>query len=495
MSHRTSHHTGCGVTRRSFLVDTGMGFTGMAIASMLAGERSARASSEAWLPPDGQPHFAPKAKSVIWLFMLGGVSHLEGFDPKPAITKYGGKLVSETPFNVLNNPAINNARDFAVKRARDTRILPLQVGFRKHGQLGVEVSDWFPHMASLVDDMAIVRSVWTTDNDHAAQYQFHTGRHVFDGSHPSIGSWVKYGLGTLNDNLPQFVALGDPPGVCCGGVGAQNASYLGPEHNAIQLSSDPKNPLAYSTPGSSVSREEHHSKMQLLGELNQLSADLYPDDPAVKARIKSYELAFHMQSSVPAVFNYADEDERTRKMYGLDSPVTRPFGERCLTARRLVEGGVRWVQLYHGDGKNSFWDAHAELKKNHETHCPQVDQPIAALIKDLKQRGMLDETLVVFASEFGRTPGLDPFNMKSADGRDHHPFGFTILMAGGGLKRGIVHGATDELGYHAVENRHYVTDIHATILHQLGLDPRRLEVPGRKRLEIDFGTPIYDIIA
>ena len=210
----------------------------------------------------------------------------------------------------------------------------------------------------------------------------------------------------------------------------------------------------------------------------------------LSARIKSYELAFRMQSTVPEIFRFAEESPETRAMYGLDQEETMPFGQRCLTARRLVERGVRFVQVFHGAGSAGLWDAHSELQKNHSKTCRQVDQPIAALLKDLKQRGLLDETLVVWGTEFGRSPGVE----GARGGRDHHPFGFSVWLAGGGIKGGVVHGATDELGFHAVENRHYVTDIHATVLHQLGLDPRRLVVPGQKRLEIDFGAPIREVI-
>jgi hypothetical protein len=484
---------GCGVSRRSFLADCGMGFTGLALGAMLARDGVVRAASTSTgYPHDGNPHFTPKAKNVIWLFMLGGVSHLESFDPKPALDKYAGKSIDETPYKeVVNNPKTReNVREFVKNRQIYQTIYPLQIGYRPRGQSGIEVSDWFEHVGGCIDDLAVIRSVWVTDNDHAAQYEFNTGHHVFNGSHPSIGAWVKYGLGSLNDNLPQFVALGEPPGQCCGGAGAQGGSYLGPDHNAVQLEVDPKNPLAYASPGPSVFREEQRAKLDLLDELHGQSAAQYPDDPVMWARIKSYELAYRMQTSVPDVMKFSDETADTRQRYGLDQDVTRPFGQRCLAARRLVERGVRFVQVYHGNGAGSAWDAHTKLKQNHGKLCPQVDLPIAGLIHDLKQRGLLEETIVVWGTEFGRTPGAE-----KSDGRDHHPYGFSIWMAGGGIKGGVVHGATDELGFHAVENRHYVTDIHATVLHQLGLDARQLEVPGRKRLEMEIGTPIQEILA
>jgi hypothetical protein len=469
-----------------------MGFTGLALAAMLHRDGVVRAD-EPWTPPDGRPHFPARAKSVIWLFMLGGVSHLESFDPKPALNRYAGMTISESPPGraVLESPYYRrNVRDFAgVPRDLMSKIYPLQVGYRKRGESGIDVSDWWPHVGTCIDDISVVRSVWCTDNDHAAQYEFHTGHHIFDGYHPSIGSWLHYGLGSLNDNLPSFVALGDPPGLCCGGRGAQNASYLGPEHNAVQLAVDPQRPLPYAVPAREVSQEERQGQTELLRRLNSGAAARYPDDPALRARIRSYELAFRMQTAVPEVFRLGDESESTRRMYGLDHAPTQRFGTLCLTARRLVERGVRFVQVYHGDGQSSRWDAHSRLRENHSSLCAEVDKPIGALLRDLKRHGLLDETIVVWGTEFGRTPGAE-----RSDGRDHHPYGFSVWLAGGGLKGGIAHGATDELGFHAVESRHYVTDIHATVLHQLGLDPRRLQVPGRRRLEIELGQPIREIM-
>lgn len=473
--------------RRQFLADCGLGFTGLALGSVLARESNAIDNLRL-------PHVAAKAKSVIWFFMNGGTSHLESFDPKPALNKYAGLTIDESPHKdeILNSPFYRkNVRDFSgVPRDLMPKLYPLQVGFRKWGENGIEVSNWFPHIAECIDDIAIVRSMWTTDNDHAAQLQFHTGRHIFDGFYPSIGSWVHYGLGSLNDNLPQFVVMGPPPGDCCGGVGAHDGSYLGPEHSGVRMAIDPKNPLAFGTPGNHVSKRERRQQLDLLRDLNELTAIKYPDDSELRARIKSHELAFRMQMSVPKVVDFSQETEATLSLYGVDQQETQAFGQQALAARRLVEQGVRFVQIYDGGGGGGGWDAHSKLKDNHTRNCKRVDKPIAGLINDLKQRGLLDETLVVWATEFGRTPGAE-----RSDGRDHHPYGFSVFMAGGGLKGGIVHGATDELGFHAVQDRHYVTDIHATILHQCGLDSRRLEVPGQKRLDIDHGVPIMDIIS
>ncbi len=478
----------CGrVQRRQFLSDCGLGFTGLALGAML--HREGLSAAETAAVPAGLAHLAPKAKSVVWLFMLGGVSHVESFDHKPALNKFAGLTVDESPYKsaVLDSPYYRkNVRDFAgTPRALMAKIYPLQMGFRKRGASGIEVNDWWPHVGDCIDDIAVVRSMWTTDNDHAAQLQFHTGRHIFDGFFPSIGSWVHHGLGSLNDNLPQFIVLGGPPGDCCGGVGAHDGSYLGPEHSGVRMTIDPNQPLPFGTPGSQVSIQERRQQLDLLRDLNETAGVQYPNDAAMRARIKSFELAFRMQLSVPEVVQLSAETQETQALYGLNDPAAQAVGQQCLTARRLVERGVRFVQIY-----NDGWDAHSKLLSNHTTRCKAVDQPIAGLLKDLKQRGLLDETLVVFATEFGRTPGAE-----QSDGRDHHPYGFSVWMAGGGLKGGVAHGATDEIGFHAVENRHYVTDIHATVLHQLGLDSRKLEIPGQKRLEIDYGNPIREIIA
>jgi len=499
MSRSHAGHGRCaGVSRRTFLADVGMGFTGMVLGAMLHQDGVARAASpgtDHWLPPNGKPHFAPKAKNVIWLFMIGGTSHMESFDPKPALNRYAGKTIAETPYaDALKNPLADNVRIVVPNDANGhiRQILyPLQVGSRKRGQSGLEVSDWFPNIGDCADDLAVVRSMWTTDNNHGAQLQFHTGRHALEGNFPTIGSWVHYGLGSLNEDLPQFVVLGEPIADCCGGLAGHGAHYLGPEHDGVQLSVNPKDPLPFASPGADIYREEQAGEFELLGKLNRISAVEYPNDEALRARIKSYELAFRMQTAIPEVLELPSERPATQALYGLDRPETKTFGEQCLAARRLVERGVRFIQIFHGsNGGAGAWDAHSNLLASHSKLCTQIDRPIAGLLKDLKQRGLLDETLVVWATEFGRTPGA-----QGGNGRDHHPFGFSVWMAGGGLKGGIAHGATDELGFHAVENRHYVTDIHATILHQLGLDPRKLEVPGQKRLEIDYGKPIKEIIA
>ncbi len=471
-----------GKSRRIFLADAGMGLAGLALGTLLPQK----------LVADAVPHFAPKAKRVIWLFMLGGVSHVESFDPKPELNKNAGKQLAETPHrDTLTNPFVKeNLKAFVPGQHQiKLTLYPMQTGFKQRGKNGVAVSDWFPHIGDQMHEVSLIRSAWTTDNDHGAILQFHTGRHIFDGYLPTLGSWVHYGLGSMNENLPAYVVLGEPPGDCCGGNGTHGSGYLGPEHAGVSLDVNPDDPLPFVSPGKELSKADQEREFALLKKLNGMSAVEYPHDAALRARIKSYELAFRMQMAVPEAIQDKEESEETKRMYGLDQEVTKPFGQVCLAARRLSERGVRFVQVYHG-GAGNAWDSHKDLKKNHGDLAMKVDKPIAALLKDLKQRGLLDETLVVWATEFGRTPGAEASN-----GRDHHPFGFSVWMAGGGVKAGVVHGATDEIGFHAVENRHYVTDIHATVLHQMGLDPRKLDIPGRKRIEVDYGKPIKEILA
>lgn len=491
--------TGRRSARREFLAGAGMGFASLAFGAMLArdgvtrGAEGKRASVGAGVST--LPHFPPKAKSVIWIFLVGGMSQMESFDPKPALNQYAGKTIGETPYkDTLNSPYVKkNLREVieGLHQVHPT-VYPMQVGFQKYGASGLDFSDWWKTTGEwCADDVAIVRGMWTTDNNHGAQLQFHTGRHSLEGPFPTIGSWVHWGLGTLNENLPQFVVLGTPIADCCGGVGAHGANYLGPSHNGIQLSIDPRNPLPFNTPGSDVYREEQAETLALLGRLHGLSVAEHPEDAALVARMKSYELAYRMQTAVPNLVDFNAETASTQSLYGLDQGNTRTFGQQCLAARRMVEQGVRFVQIFHGsNGGAGAWDAHSNLKSGHSSLCGQIDRPIAALIRDLKQRGLLDDTLVVVGTEFGRTPGA-----QNSNGRDHHPYGFSVMLAGGGVRGGVIHGATDELGFHAVEGRHYVTDLHATVLRQLGLDSHRLQIPGRQRLEIDFGQPIREILA
>ncbi|KAA5541405.1 DUF1501 domain-containing protein [Roseiconus nitratireducens] len=472
--------------RRAFLGRSGLGFGSLALASLLQQDQCGASTGRTI--PERSPHFAPKAKSVIWLFMRGGVSHMESFDPKPALNQYAGKTIAETPYAFVQDPErLKKVRVVVVNDANGQQrntIYPLQVGFKRYGNSGIEVSDWFPHLGSCVDDLAVIRSMWTTDDNHGAQVQFHSGRHMLEPRVPTIGAWVNYGLGTLNENLPQFIGMGPRF------FDRRDGHYLGPAYDAVQLKVDPSNPLDYAKPEGEITAAEQRLEFDLIHYLNQLTAAQYPGDAELEARIKSYELAYRMQTAVPGVIRFDGETEATKKLYGFDQKETRPFGEQLLAARRFVEQGVRFIQIMHGGGAAGAWDQHSNLKSKHAELAMQVDRPISGLLKDLKQRGMLDETLVVFATEFGRTPGS-----QNGDGRDHHPFGFSVWMAGGGLKGGITHGATDEIGFHAADQPHYVTDVHATLLHQLGLDSHRLNVPGHKRLERDYGHVISDIIA
>lgn len=476
--------------RRSFLASSS-GLAGLALTAMLQRDGVLKASDENTLP-DGKPHFAPKVKRVIWLFMIGGTSHVEAFDPKPKLNQYDGKTIGESPYKaLLDSPHLKkNLREFVPGQHKvQPKLMKMQSGFKKYGKSGIEVGDWWPHVGGIVDELAIVRSMWTTDNDHGAQLQFHTGRHALDGPQPTIGSWIRYGLGSLTDELPSFVVLGKPLADCCGGQFGHGSHYLGPEYTGVPLLVDPKNPLPF-LPDAKRPAQSQREQFDLIRKLNGLAAEHTPDDPAITAKIKAYELAFKMQTAVPNAMKLDDESKEVRTLYGLDQPETKEFGQICLAARRLSERGVRFIQVYHGsNGGAGAWDSHTDILKHHPVLCKQVDQPIAALVTDLKRRGLLDETLVVWGSEFGRTPGAE-----GSAGRDHHPYGFSIWMAGGGIKKGITHGATDELGFHAVEDRHYVTDLHATVQHLLGLDPRRLAVPGRKRLELDFGKPIHAVM-
>jgi uncharacterized protein (DUF1501 family) len=326
--------------------------------------------------------------------------------------------------------------------------------------------------------------MWTTDSNHGAQSQFHSGRHQNDGQFPNLGAWVHYGLGTLNEDLPQYISFGNREY-----WNKRDGHYLGPAHDAVPLRVDPTNPLDFASPQRPTVQSATDVGVDLLRQLNQQRLAQSPEDLALAARIASYELAFRMQRSIPEAVDISAETAETQKLYGVDLPHCRDFAVQMLAARRLVERGVRFIQVQHGAGGAGSWDAHGGLKANHQSNALQVDQPVGALLQDLHRRGLLDETLVVFATEFGRTPGT-----QGTDGRDHHIFGFSVWMAGAGIRGGCVHGSTDEIGFHAVEHRHYVTDIHATILHQLGLDSRRLEIPGRKRLEIDHGNPITQIL-
>ncbi len=469
------------LNRRIFLGSLSQGLGGVALASLLAGDQAGAASPRL-------PHLRPRAKSVIWIFLRGGLSHLESFDPKPALNRYAGLTIAESPFrHVQSSEKLGRVRVVVVNDANGQQrnvLFPLQTGFRARGQSGIQISDWFPHIGARADELAVIRSMWTTDDNHGAQVQFHSGRHMLDGHHPTIGAWITWGLGSLNDNLPQFISIGPRF------FDSRDAHYLGPACDAVKLEIDPSNPLPYARPEKDLSPPQQQAVFDLAHRLNTHNAIAYPDDPALAARIQSYQLAFRMQTAVPDVLRLSEEPGHIRRLYGLDAEPTQAFGSQLLAARRLVERGVRFVQIMHGDGAAGAWDAHSGLRANHALLAGQVDLPTAGLLQDLRQRGLFSDTLVVFATEFGRTPGS-----QNGDGRDHHPYGFSVWLAGGGVRGGTVEGSTDEIGFHAVSHPHYVTDIHATLLHQLGLDHRLMEIPGRKRLEMDFGEVIRPILS
>jgi len=478
------HHCGC-VPRREFLSDLGLGFTGLALGTMLGSESLAK--------PSGQPLVAPRAKSVIWVFLSGGYSHIETFDPKPALNRHAGKTFEETPYpNPFKSPLHDKRSRSVIRQVREkySKIMPMQVGYRARGESGIEVTDWWPELGGCVDDIAFVRNMYTTDNDHAAENQIHTGRHKLDETQPSVGAWAMWGLGTLNENLPEFVVLGGPTRADT--RESFHSYYLGPQFAGVPLGLGDGASMPYGRRPGSLLEEEQRREFELIGRLNRLTTSGSPVDSALRARIRSYELAYRMQRAVPETLKLSGETREQQQLYGLDNSTTRTAGRRLLAARRLVERGVRFVQVYPtAYGK---WDSHQALKKNHSSMCAKIDKPIAGLITDLKRRGLFEDVLVVFCTEFGRTPAIEE-RAGGKDGRDHHPHGFTVWFAGAGVKRGVVHGATDELGFHAIEPGHYVTDMHATVLHLLGLDPRQLDIPGRKRLDIDRGEPIRDILA
>jgi len=480
------------MSRRTFFADMGMGCAGLALGSLLARDGIVRGSTAEERPAHLGPHFPPRVKSVIWIFLCGGVSQMESFDPKPTLDRYSGMRIAQTPFA----EALEASRNpFALRLERGAEAQPLmgtQFRFDRHGQSGMQISELFPNIARHADDIAVVRSFWTSSVFHSAQLQFLTGRQPREVGLPTIGSWISYGLGSGNTSLPEYVVLGTPTGSCCGGEGGYGAGYLGPMYGGVRLNVGSRTPLPFVLPADpGILPEERAAQLETLGRLNELAGVEYPDDPSLRARIQAYELAARMQTSVPDTLNLERESAQTKSLYGMDRSETRTFGTFCLAARRLAERGVRFVQIFHGNGGFGPWDSHERIRTNHPMAARQVDLPIAGLLHDLKRSGLLEETLVVCGTEFGRTPTT----AGSSQGREHSPFGFASWFAGGGIKGGVVHGETDELGYHAVENRHYVTDIHATVLHQLGLDSRRLEVPGRRRLDIDHGEPIRAILA
>jgi hypothetical protein len=457
------------LSRRAFLQRAGGGFGLLGLSYLL--QREAKVGGLANPLAAKAGHFPAKAKRCIFLFMVGGPSHIDLFDPKPALNKLHGQPLPPS-FGKVHSQFVES----------DPICLGSTRKWGKYGQAGLEMSDLIPHMHDLADDIAVIRSCVVDSVIHApAHYQMNTGR-VFMGF-PSLGSWVTYGLGTENDDLPAFVVMTQPEGTPEGGAPCWGAGFLPAHYQGTLFRSGP-NPVLNLRSPAEFSVEQHRRMLDLLRQMNEV--DLDPSDTELSARISSYELAFRMQAEAPEAVDLSKESEATKELYGLNDPKTAEFGIRCLLARRLVERGVRFVQLYSGGGPVAVqWDAHDDLNANHEKMCGMTDKPVAALLKDLKRTGLLEETLVVWGGEFGRTP----VSQGGGRGRDHNATGFTMWMAGAGIRAGTVLGATDEIGLHALEDRAHVHDLHATILHLMGLDHTQLTVlhAGRDERLTDVG--------
>lgn len=468
-------HPQCAGSRREFLWQMGAGFTGLALSSLLEADgfpsgRAMAASPSPHSPFDPRPPHRPvRAKAVIFLFMFGGPSQVDLFDYKPELQKRDGQSI--------DNEFRRNTQTRAVLQAS-------RRNFAQHGKSGLWCSDAFPHLSRQMDQLAVVKSLYSDSFAHgSAVLQMNTGR-IIQG-HPSVGAWLSYGLGTLNRNLPSHVVMLDPRGGPTTGAPNWSSGYMPAAYQGTVLRSA-GDPILNLHPPRDLTREMQRSQIDLIQSLNAQHLQDRPGHSELQARIASYELAFQLQSAAPEALDIASESDATRTLYGINSPKgshpltvgPAPFGRQCLVARRLVERGVRFIQIYSGGGGaggQNTWDGHHGIEENLQIHAPEVDQPIAGLLADLKQRGMLDETLVVWGGEFGRQPVSETFNTGGKPGgRDHNPKGFTYWLAGGGVRGGISYGETDELGREAVVNRHHLRDLHATILHLMGLDYRRL---------------------
>lgn len=466
--------------RRQLLRQTSAGFGSLALIDLLARcqaseQTSGPASGGGPLAPK-TPHFAPRAKRVIFLFMHGGPSHIDTFDYKPELAKQDGKPL---PFE---KPRIQFAQTGNLLRS------PWE--FKQYGESGAWVSDLFPHVGECVDDITFVKSIHGSNEAHGgALLKMHTGSDTF--VRPSMGAWISYGLGTENESLPSYITIN--PTLGHGGVRNFGSAFLPPIHQATRIGSsrsDMKTAKIENLTNDSVSKELQLKQIELLGDLDRLkrSGSAARIESDLDARIESFELAFRMQSAAPTLLDLSDETEATLAMYGIDGSPTDNYGRQCLIARRMSEAGVRFVQVSH-----AYWDQHSELKEKHQELAAEVDKPIAGLLKDLKQRGMLDDTLVMWGGEFGRTP-----TAQGKNGRDHNPHAFTWWLAGGGVKAGFSYGESDEFGFYAANDKVHVHDLHATILHLLGIDHERLTYPygGRDfRLTDVDGNVVEQIMA
>ncbi len=451
------------------------GFGGVALASMIQDEAACATDSG----PLGakQPPLRPKARNVIFLFMAGGPSQIETFDHKPLLNKLHGqprpKEFGEAKYQFIKS---------------DAKLLGTKRSFRKHGQSGIEVSDLFPHISTCIDDIAVLRSCFGDQVVHsAAQYELFSGRTV--PGFPSMGSWGLYGLGAETESLPAYVVMPDPLGALEAGQPMYMNGFLPAAYQPTMFRPG-NNPVLNLDLPSHVDLKQRQRTLRLVRDLNE--ATLETGDDELEARLKSYELAFRMQTRAPEIFDLRQESKETQELYGVGQKPADDYGRRCLMARRLIENGVRFVCVVSGGGPgNMQWDAHGDIEENHLRKASETDQPVAGLLKDLKRRGLLDETLVLWGGEFGRSPEAQ------GNGRDHHNLGFSMFMAGGGVKGGTVVGATDDIGLRAVESPHHFRDIHATMLHQLGLDQHKLTYrhQGRdERLTFLEGDVITEIL-
>jgi hypothetical protein len=391
---------------------------------------------------------------VIWLFMHGGPSHVDLLDPKPALTHYAGQPLPESFGQVMTRRAV----------AKNPLLGPIQP-FRKRGESGIEISDFLPAIAQHADDLCVIRSMHGDSVNHPqAVYQMNTGGILM--GRPSFGSWVAYGLGSENQNLPAFMVLPDPGGGIKGGPPAWGSGYLPATYQGVTVRPG-RSPMLHLDSPLARTKNEQRATLDLVQSLNRRHLQQRLNDDELAARMRAYELAFRMQAAAPELVDLSQETAQTQALYGMDRPETREFGTRCLLARRMLEQGVRFVQLYSGD--TNGWDAHADVAKNHGEYCRKTDIPVSGLLHDLKQRGLLEDTLVIWGGEFGRMP-----MSEQGKGRDHNPWGYSVFLSGGGIKKGITHGATDDVGLRATEDRVSIRDFHATLLHLLGLDHNEL---------------------
>jgi hypothetical protein len=452
------------VSRRDFLFRAGEGIGGLALAYLLnqegllaaTGCESAAGVTSPYSPKP--PHFKPRAKNVISLFMCGGVSHLDTFDPKPALDKYHGQ-------------PLPGEKDIQVQQGYPGPIMRSPYKFQKYGKSGIDVSELFPHIATMVDDIALIRSAVGRSNDHSiSHFEWNTGALI--PGFPAYGAWIAYGLGTENQNLPAFVVIHDYRGGPYNGPNNWGAGYLPAAYQGTVFRSAGDPILDLRPPAEYVTPEQQRRRLDHLIRLNQAHEERFPGASELAARIASYELAYRMQGCAPEAVNLDQESEETKRLYGLDQKVSEPFGRQCLLARRLVERGVRFVQLWSGAYVNDTvdtWDAHNSIVDNHGQHAPEIDKPIAGLITDLKRRGLFDETLVIWHTEFGRMP-----ISQRGVGRDHNPNAFSFWMAGAGIQGGQIIGESDEFGYKVARQPVSVFDFHATVLHLMGMDHKRL---------------------